>query len=138
MLDSLRRSKTLRGFLAAAGGFLIYGSWAFFINYEHGLPAAIKAGFTQGGYSFTLTLTMAFYMEWLFGLSGNPKWQFSLTFVTTCLLIYCTSWGVNALAGTPKIFLTILPGAVFSTLYTLTYTLALFKLRRVALTAARP
>lgn len=138
MLESLRRSKTLRGLLAAAGGFLIYGGWAFFINYDHGLPAAIKAGFTQGSYSFTLTLTMAFFMEWLFGLSENPKWQFSLTFFTTCLLIYCTSWGVNALAGTPEIFLTILPGAAFSTLYTLSYTLALFKLRRASLAATGP
>lgn len=137
MLDNLRRSKTLRGLLAATAGFLLYGGWAFFINYEHGLNAGIKAGFTQGSYSFTLTLIMAFFMEWVFGLSDNPKRQFSQTFFTTCLLIYSTSWGVNFLAGTPEIFLTILPGATFSTFYTLSYTLALFKLRQ-NLTTTRP
>jgi len=35
------------------------------------------------------------------------------------------------LAGTPEIFLTILPGATFSTIYTLSYTLTLFKLQPI-------
>jgi len=131
MLDHLRRSKTLRSLLAATAGFIVYGGWAFFINYDHGLTAAFKAGATQGSYSFTLTLGLSFLMEWLFQLSDQPRLQFSLTFITPCLLIYCTSWGVNVLTGTPEIFLTILPGATISTLYTLSYTLALFKFQRI-------
>ena len=101
MLDNLRRSKTLRGLLAATAGFLLYGGWAFFINYEHGLDAGIKAGFTQGSYSFTLTLIMAFFMEWVFGLSDNPKRQFSQTFFTTCLMIYSTSWNTGNFSNYP-------------------------------------
>lgn len=131
MLETLRRSKTLRGLLAGTAGFVIYGGWAFFINFDHGLPAALKAGATQGSYSFTLTLIMSFIMEWLFQLSDQPKVKFSLTFFITCLLIYSTSWSINALAGTPEIFLTILPGATFSTIYTLSYTLTLFKLQPI-------
>jgi len=131
MLETLRRSKTLRGLLAGTAGFVIYGSWAFYINFDHGLAAALKAGATQGSYSFTLTLIMSFIMEWLFQLSDQPKVKFSLTFFITCLLIYSTSWSINALAGTPEIFLTILPGATISTLYTLSYTLTLFKLHRI-------
>ncbi len=131
MLDLLRRSKALRSLLAATAGFIVYGGWAFFINYDYGLPAALKAGATQGSYSFTLTLSLSFLMEWLFQLSRQPRLQFSLAFITPCLLIYCTSWGVNVLTGTPEILLTILPGATISTLYTLSYTLALFKLQRI-------
>ena len=131
MLHLLRHSKKLRGLLAATAGLLVYGSWAFFINYEHGTLAALKAGLTQGSYSFVLTLSMAFLMEWLFQLSEQPRVQFSLTFFVTCLLLYSTSWGINALAGTPEIFLTILPGAILGTIYTLSYTLTLYKLQRI-------
>lgn len=131
MLDLLRRSKALRSLLAATAGFIVYGGWAFFINYGYGLSAAFKAGATQGSYSFTLTLSLSFLMEWLFQLSSQPRLQFSLAFITPCLLIYCTSWGVNVLTGTPEILLTILPGATISTLYTLSYTLTLFKLQRI-------
>jgi len=131
MFDLLRQPRTLRGLLAATAGFIVYGGWAFFINYDHGLTAALIAGATQGSYSFTLTLSLSFLMEWLFQLSDQPRLRFSLTFITPCLLIYCTSWGVNVLTSTPEIFLTILPGATISTLYTLTYTLTLFKLQRI-------
>ncbi len=130
MFDLLRRSKLFRSLMAATAGFTFYGGWAFLINHDHGLMVALKAGATQGSYSFILTLCLSFFMEWLFQISNQPKWQFSLTLFTTCGLIYTTSWGVNALAGTPEILLTILPGAIISSLYTLSYTLALFKLQR--------
>lgn len=135
MLDRLRHSKILRGLFAATAGFLAYGGWAFWVNLNHSLYAGVKAGLTQGSYSFTLTLTMAFLMEWLFGLSRQPRVQFVSTFGLTCLLVYSSSWGVNALTGTPEIFLTILPGAILSTLYTLSYTLTLLKLHQQPLTA---
>ena len=130
MLKLLRQNKTARSLLAATAGFLVYGSWALFINYEYGFAASLKAGLTQGGYSFILTLGLSFMMEWLFQLSRQPIRQFNLTFITTCLLIYATSWSINVLSGTPEILLTILPGAIASTLYTLSYTMALFKVQQ--------
>jgi len=128
---SLTHSKILRGLLAAAAGFIVYGGWAYYINFSHGSNAALKALFTQGGYSFTLTLITAFIMEWLFQLSNKPVTRFCLTFFITSLMLYSTSWSINAWAGTPEILWTILPGAIIGTLYTLSYTLTLFKLQRV-------
>ena len=134
MLELLRQCKTLRSLLAATAGFVVYGSWGFFVNYAHGLTVALKAGITQGSYSFTLTLIMSLIMEGLFQLSERPKVKFSLTFFIPCLLIYSTAWSIHTLAGTPEILLTILPGATISTLYTLYtlfYTLTLFRLQNI-------
>ena len=127
---SLKHSRIQRGLIAATAGFAAYGGWAYYINHSHGSSAALKALFTQGSYSFSLTLVMAFIMEWLFQLSSKPVTRFCLTFFITSLLLYSTSWGINAWAGTPEILLTILPGAVIGTFYTLSYTLTLFKLQR--------
>jgi len=129
--NSLIHSRILRGLLAAAAGFFAYGGWAYYINHSHGSSAALKALFTQGSYSFTLTLITAFIMEWLFQLSSKPITRFCLTFFITSLLLYSTAWGINFWAGTPEILLTILPGAVIGTFYTLSYTLTLFKLQRI-------
>lgn len=128
---SLKHSKIQRGLLAAVLGFAAYGGWAFYINSGHGNSAALKALFTHGSYSFTLTLITAFIMEWLFQLSSKPVTRFCLTFFITSLLLYSTSWGINVWAGTPEILLTILPGAIIGTFYTLSYTLTLFKLTQV-------
>jgi hypothetical protein len=129
--QSLKYSKVLRGLLAATAGFIAYGGWAYYINASHGDSAALKALFTQGIYSFTLTLITAFIMEWLFQLSSKPATRFCLTFFITSLILYSTSWGINVWAGTPEILLTILPGAILGTFYTLSYTLTLFKLTKV-------
>ena len=114
--------------LAACCGFLGYGGWAYFANIGYGSGTALKAALTQGSYSFVVTLVLTLFMEFTYRLSEKPWLRFNLTFTLTCLLLYATSWGVNALAGTPKILLTILPGAVISTCYTFSYTLALGKL----------
>ena len=131
MLKLFQHSKIHRGLLAAAIGFIGYGSWGYYINFCHGNSAALKALVTQGSYSFTLTLIAAFIMEWLFQLSSKPVTRFCLTFFITSLLLYSSSWGVNMWAGTPEILLTILPGAIIGTVYTLSYTLTLFKLSQV-------
>jgi hypothetical protein len=122
-------SRSLRSLLAAATGFVFYGGWAYYINYSYSHQAALKALFTQGCYSFILTLIMTYTMERLFGLSEHTGVRFLLTFVVTSLLLYSTSWGINVWSGTPEILLTILPGAIIGTCYTLLYTLTLFKLQ---------
>jgi len=111
-------------------GFLFYGGWAFWVNYGAGQTLAFKAAFTQGGYSFIITLVLALLIEWLF--SRFKKWPFHLFFIglITCSFLYVTSWSLNYLAGTPNILLTILPGAAVSTVYTIIYILGLNKLAR--------
>ena len=126
----LLRSPKARILLAAACGLIGYGGWAYIVNLDHGVSAAFKAALTQGGYSFAVTLVLTLLMESVYPLSDKPWLRFNLTCTLTCLMLYATSWGINALVGTPEILLTILPGAVISTVYTVSYTLALGRLNR--------
>ncbi len=109
-------------------GLLFYGSWAFWVNSDHGQMTAFRAAFTQGGYSFTITLVLALLIEWLFKLLKPLTFRFFWVGLVSCSLLYVTSWGVNALNGTPNILLTILPGATVSTIYTIGYIATLKKL----------
>ena len=118
-----------RSIVSGLFGFLAYGGWAFYVNYAHGLDAATKAAFTQGSYSFIVTLVMTLLMEYLFRLLSNPGLRFCVTFFGTCAVLYSSSWGVNVLAGTPEILMTILPGVVIGTVYTFVYTLSLARLQ---------
>ncbi len=89
---------------------------------------ALKAAITQGGYSFTVTLSLALIVEWLF--VRCKYWPFHLTLIgiIACSFLYLSSWGINYIAGTPNILLTILPGAMVSTVYTIIYIIGLNKL----------
>lgn len=115
-------------------GLLFYGSWAFWVNSEFGQAAAFRAAATQGSYSFVITLLLALVIEWLFVLFKLLPWRQFWVGLLACLLLYASSWGVNALTGTPNILWTILPGAAVSTVYTVLYILTLSKLEKSALT----
>ncbi|MGI9286647.1 MAG: hypothetical protein ACR2P1_14775 [Pseudomonadales bacterium] len=125
----LKNSGLARSIVSGLFGFLAYGGWAFYANYAHGVDAATKAAFTQGSYSFTVTLVMTLLMESLFRLLSNPALSFCTTFFVTCTILYSSSWGINVLAGTPEILMTILPGIIIGTVYTFVYTLSLARLQ---------
>lgn len=129
-----KNSGLTRSIVSGLFGFAAYGGWAFYANDTHGLDAAMKAAFTQGSYSFTVTLVMTLLIEYLFRLPSNRTLRFCVTFFGTCAILYSSSWGVNALAGTPEIFMTILPGIVIGTVYTFVYTLSLGRLQASAVT----
>ncbi|MCF7980979.1 MAG: hypothetical protein K9K86_03270 [Pseudomonadales bacterium] len=122
------RSQKVRIFFSAVAAFMGYGAWAFYVNHAYSLAISLKAAITQGSYSFVITLTMSWLMELLHQAFDTTRTRLPLTILITCLLLYTTSWGINALLGTPEIFMTILPGAVIGTLYTFSYGLALEKL----------
>lgn len=90
--------------------------------------AGAKAALTQGSYSFTITLVLALLIEWLFKALKHMRFHLSLVGTIACSLLYTSSWGINYLTGTPNIFLTILPGAAVSTVYTVMYIVTLSKL----------
>lgn len=119
---------------SAFAAFLGYGAWAWFANMEHGDDMAFRAALTQGTYSFIITLILTGLMECLFSrLSSWPEHsRFLGSTIPVCLVLYFSSYSVNYLAGTPNILLTILPGAILSTLYTFSYIGALAKIENKA------
>ncbi|MFK8019528.1 MAG: hypothetical protein AB8B86_07160 [Pseudomonadales bacterium] len=138
MFNQLSQSPFWRTLLSALAGFFGYGAWAYVANMSHGSDMAWRAFFTQGGYSFVITIVLTSLMEQLFTrLRFNPaakRYWFST--LPICLTLYLTSWGVNFAAGTPNILLTIVPGAVMSTIYVFGYvsTLKLLEKKQEAST----
>ncbi len=119
----------VRSVFSATAGLLGYGGWAYWVNRQEGMELAVNAALTQGGYSFVITLVLSGFMEWFYRYLGvkqvRPYCKSLMVIVVTCCLLYSISWGVNHWAGTPMILLTILPGAIASTIYTVVYVAAI-------------
>lgn len=131
MLDALRESKQLRSGLSAFIAFVGYGGWAYIANISHGADMATRSALVQGSYSFTITLILSLLIEYLFSFGAKKLSQVFLTCFLTCLMLYVSSWGINYIARTPNIIMTILPGAIIGTVYTIAYCLTLYRLQRV-------
>lgn len=119
-----KKAGLLRSLLSATIGLIGYGAWAWYANSGYGEAAALKAAITQGSYSFSITLVLTLLMEYLYRRSQSVL----LTALPTSLMLYISSYTVNYLAGTPEILMTILPGAIISTIYAIAYSLGLSKL----------
>lgn len=115
------QSPWLRSLGSALAGFLAYGAWAFYANMEHGTGEGLKSALVQGSFSFTITLMLNAIMEFLYGRFHRVKGGVFMTGVAACLLLYSASYSINYLAGTMNIIKTILPGAIFSTVYIVGY-----------------
>ena len=117
--------------ISAFAGLIAYGVWAYMVNVMHGIPAAVKAACVQGGYSFTLTFIMTMLIELLYRvasrISRSEIVTNTMTIVSTCGVIFSTSWWVNVMAGTPEIFDTVILGYVVGGVYTAYYVLSLSK-----------
>lgn len=105
------------------------------VNSMHGQIAALKAAFTQGGYSFLLTFFMTMGIESVYRMAniqiGHPRLVKLLTVSVVCVFLYVSSWWVNVMAGTPEIFSTVILGYIVGTLYTALYVQGLSKLTPV-------
>ncbi len=128
MLQQWINNQKVRLWVPPIAGFLFYGAWATVINYSHGLQEALTAGLTQGGYSFTITLFLAIIVEWLFVRLSHLPYKSVWVFVLALLLLLVTSIGINLFTGTPEVLLTVLPGLLISSIYTLIYIMTLNKL----------
>ena len=122
---SLLAKPVVRVCVSAFAALLVYGCWAYWVNRAFGEEAGIRAGVVQGSYSFFITFALTSLIEWLFRLTREWRFQVSFLSVGACVSLYLMSWCVNALAGTPDIFMTILPSALMSSLYTISYILTL-------------
>lgn len=118
-----------RSLISAAAGFVFYGAWAFWVNAVHGSMVALRAACVQGGYSFVLTLCMTVLLEGMFRFNSRVfnrrhiiNWS---TIILCCAVIFSGSWAVNAVAGTPEIFQTVILGYVVGGIYSASYVFSL-------------
>jgi len=125
-MKSLLQSSAVRSFAPALVGFIGYGGWALGCNLSHGLNTGLQSGLVQGTLSFVITVVSNLLMENLYRVTGNRF----ITIAASIFTFVGTSFTVNYLVGTPEILLTIAPGAVIGSFYTISYVTALHKIRQ--------
>lgn len=118
-------SPQIRSLLAGVAGFVAYGSWAVYANWAHGETIALRSGLVQGSYSFVLTWVMTLVTEWLFTALADVAYKVPLLMAIICTTLFATAYAINYAAGTPEILMTILPGFMIGSIYTLVYVLGL-------------
>jgi hypothetical protein len=118
-----------RSLISAFLGLFGYGAWAYLVNSMHGSAAALKAAGVQGSYSFILTFVMTILIEWLYSRVGqtflSDQANKIFTIFLTCMIVFSASWWINAMAGTPEIFDTVILGYVIGGVYTTSYVIGL-------------
>lgn len=120
--------KTSRPFnvTSAAFAFCMWGSWAFYINYDAGLDTGFISGVTQGSASFVITFFMIRAVTWLFNRLTSSVLKLivpaviTVAFTSTCLTL------IHSLVRTPNIFFTIAPALSVAFLFCIftSYTLS--------------
>ncbi len=118
-------SPLVRSLLAGLAGFLAYGGWAVYANWSHGETIAYRSGLVQGSYSFLLTWVMTLVTEWLFAKLANVPFRVALLMCMVMPILFATAYAINYAAGTPEILMTIIPGFVIGSTYTLVYVIGL-------------
>jgi hypothetical protein len=117
----LAASPALRVTLMCALAFVVYGGWAFGVNWRHGFDVAAAAAVAQGISSTISTLIISSIIElcfkWFQGKPGGLLLAWLLPPTLTGLMHAAFQWSV----GTPEIFLTVLfsvvMGYVFAGVY---------------------
>ena len=111
------RTSTFYNIGAATQGFLLWGSWGFYVNYKVSLVNGITSGLVQGIFSFIATLAVIRALTFLFNLFEMKIMKYIIpTFLMVSALIFL-SIIAHTFAGTPEILKTITPNLFVSTLF---------------------
>jgi len=119
-----------RSVLSGLAGFVVYGGWAFWLNASHSHAMGISAGLLQGSYSFFLTLSMTLVMEYLMLMFKALPLRGALTVLLVSTITFSVAFALQWLNSTPEILLTILPGFLIGTVYSIVYVTGLGALDR--------
>ena len=130
IVKRVMESRIVRSLTPALVGFIGYGGWALGCNLSHGLDMGLKSGFVQGTISFFITIVSNLLMETVYRFTGSRV----ITIVTSIFTFVGTSFTVNYIVGTPEILLTIAPGALIGSIYTISYVATLHKVEKAKAT----
>jgi len=128
---SLQTSPLLRSTLAGILGSIVYGGWAMYANSGHGDAIALRSGLVQGSYSLAITFAMTLVSEWLFLAFAVVPGRVFVTAAVVSGVLFTSSYGIHHIVGTPEILMTIVPGYVIGSVYTVVYLLGLQRQERL-------
>jgi len=97
-------------FLSAFVAFLIWGSWAYFLNHknDNGTASGLVSGITQGIASFVITLLMVRAVTYVYGKLPNTKWAIAIPAVVTVSITGSCLILIHWLVGTQNISTTVI------------------------------
>ena len=98
--------------LAACLALLVYGSWAAFVNAEHGAHMAWRAGLGQGLYDFASTWMVTAMAREALRRLGTSLGGVALSFVLSFAVMLCFPLLIHAVLGTIDVWEAIAPGLV--------------------------
>ena len=115
----------MRSLLAGLAGFIGYGGWAWYANLDHGDFIAMRSGLVQGSYSLLLTFLMTLVTETVYAKCHRLPGAVPVTTLMISVILFVSAYTIHMFVGTPEILMTIMPGWVIGTIYTLVYILGL-------------
>jgi len=96
---------------------LIYGSWAAFVNLEHGTDMAIRAGLGQGAYAFVSTWLITAVARGALARFGKQWVGLCASFLLSFAVMLSLPLLPHSLLGTIDVWEAILPGLIWGSGY---------------------
>ncbi|MEM8942517.1 MAG: hypothetical protein AAGC91_10200 [Pseudomonadota bacterium] len=121
------KGSTVYSLGSALAGAVIYGGWAYYVNMGDGAAMAARTSAVQGTFSFCLTLSMSLLLTSLYERFGRTVFAACVSLMATCVFIFCTAYGLQYLAGSHEILMTIAPGFVIGSTYAAIFLITLHR-----------
>lgn len=102
---------------SATQGLALWATWAFYINYNVSLSAAISAAIVQGLFSFFATLAVISLLTKLYNYFDKPILKLVLPPLLMILMLCVVNISAHFLANTPELFKTVAPSLFIATLF---------------------
>jgi ABC-type antimicrobial peptide transport system permease subunit len=126
-MNELKRPKdSLWMGLLAMVAFILWGLW---VNWEYGLASRIQVAVTQGVVSLFSTVFSAELIVWLERRFRHFKTGTVITGAASWVVFYSMIWGAHALAGTPELLATMLPGMIIGVFFCFGYAYRVARFR---------
>jgi hypothetical protein len=104
---------------------VIYGPIVAYINWDHGVTVAIKAGLYQGLICFSSAIYSTSMMLLLFQKGKTALTKFLLSFGITSSINLSILISIHLFNGTPNLFWTIIPSILLAAPYYIGFPLTL-------------
>ncbi len=118
--------------LMAAAASLFFIAWGVYVNWAYGYGAVVQVGITQGLISFISTFVSAEVLRRMYIALKRVGANGALTVPLGLAIINGSVFCAHFVAGTPEIWMTMMPGAIISVFFCSGYTYRL-RLARIKL-----
>ena len=110
-------TQNVQNIIAGTLAFIIYGSWAAWVNSEYGIQVSLRAGLGQGIYAFFSTWFVTSTARKMLVRYGNGWLGKAVSFTTAFLVMLAFPAVIHNVLRTPDIIEAILPGLIWGSGY---------------------